>query len=99
LEDAIMHQIDFMRRAIELARTGSEAGHGGPFGCVIVKDGVIVGEGFNTVLSSRDPTAHGRPAMSTAFSKAKSRPTYLCSVAATKKRPRRRFSESCASRG
>jgi guanine deaminase len=54
-----MQQTDFMRRAIELARTGSEAGHGGPFGCVVVKDGVIVGEGFNRVLSSRDPTAHG----------------------------------------
>jgi tRNA(Arg) A34 adenosine deaminase TadA len=48
-----------MRRAIALAREGSAAGHGGPFGCVIVKDGAIVGEGYNQVLSSRDPTAHG----------------------------------------
>ena len=50
---------NFMRRAIELARTGSAAGHGGPFGCVIVKDGVIVGEGHNQVLRLADPTAHG----------------------------------------
>jgi tRNA(Arg) A34 adenosine deaminase TadA len=50
---------DFMRRAIELARTGSAAGHGGPFGCVVVKDGVIVGEGYNQVLRDTDPTAHG----------------------------------------
>jgi tRNA(Arg) A34 adenosine deaminase TadA len=49
----------FMRRAIELARTGSAAGHGGPFGCVIVKDGAIIGEGHNQVLHAADPTAHG----------------------------------------
>ena len=34
------------------------SGHGGPFGCVIVKDGEIVGEAHNEVLSSNDPTAH-----------------------------------------
>lgn len=50
---------DFMRRALALAREGSAAGHGGPFGCVIVKDGVIVGEGYNQVLRNADPTAHG----------------------------------------
>jgi tRNA(Arg) A34 adenosine deaminase TadA len=50
---------DFMSRAIELARSGSGAGHGGPFGCVVVKEGKIVGEGFNQVLSAADPTAHG----------------------------------------
>ena len=32
----------FMKRAVELARTGMEANHGGPFGCVIVKDGKII---------------------------------------------------------
>ena len=49
----------FMRRAIALAREGSSAGHGGPFGCVIVKDGVVIGAGYNQVLSAKDPTAHG----------------------------------------
>lgn len=49
----------YMRRASSMARTGSAAGHGGPFGCVIVKDGVIVGEGHNQVLHTGDPTAHG----------------------------------------
>lgn len=49
----------FMRRAIELARKGVEAGDGGPFGTVIVKDGKIIGEGWNRVLSTNDPTAHG----------------------------------------
>ena len=48
----------FMRRAIELAREGMEKGAGGPFGAVIVKNGEIVGEGYNCVTSSNDPTAH-----------------------------------------
>jgi tRNA(Arg) A34 adenosine deaminase TadA len=48
----------FMARAIELAREGSERNDGGPFGCVIVKDGTIVGEGCNQVTSTNDPTAH-----------------------------------------
>jgi tRNA(Arg) A34 adenosine deaminase TadA len=48
----------FMRRAIELAYQGMKGGHGGPFGAVIVKDGRVVGEGHNRVVSSNDPTAH-----------------------------------------
>ncbi|HQU86833.1 MAG TPA: nucleoside deaminase [Pyrinomonadaceae bacterium] len=48
----------FMRRAIELAQTGIDKGDGGPFGCVIVKNGEIVGEGNNKVTSTNDPTAH-----------------------------------------
>jgi guanine deaminase len=48
----------FMRRAIELAQRGVEANAGGPFGCVVVKDGKIVGEGCNEVTSTNDPTAH-----------------------------------------
>ena len=49
----------FMRRAIELGRIGMEAGDGGPFGAVIVKDGLIVGDGWNRVVATNDPTAHG----------------------------------------
>ena len=48
----------FMARAIELAREGADRNDGGPFGCVIVKDGSIVGEGCNQVTSTNDPTAH-----------------------------------------
>ncbi|MDX9731205.1 MAG: nucleoside deaminase [Bdellovibrionales bacterium] len=48
----------FMEKAIELSRTNMLAGAGGPFGAVVVKDGKIVGEGWNRVTSSNDPTAH-----------------------------------------
>jgi len=47
-----------MRRAIELSRQKMQAGEGGPFGAVVVKDGTIVGEGWNCVTSRNDPTAH-----------------------------------------
>jgi tRNA(Arg) A34 adenosine deaminase TadA len=48
----------FLDRAVELSRQGMESGEGGPFGCVIVKDNAIVGEGNNRVTSTNDPTAH-----------------------------------------
>lgn len=48
----------FMRRAIELSRLHMEAGAGGPFGAVVVKDGRILAEGWNRVTSGHDPTAH-----------------------------------------
>ncbi len=49
---------DFMRRAIALSREHMRAGEGGPFGAVIVRDGRIVGEGWNQVVADCDPTAH-----------------------------------------
>lgn len=49
----------FMQMAIEEAQEGIHAGHGGPFGSVIVKDGVVVGQGHNHVLANNDPTCHG----------------------------------------
>lgn len=48
----------YMKRAIELSRIHMQAGEGGPFGAVIVKDGKIIAEGWNQVTSSLDPTAH-----------------------------------------
>ena len=48
----------FMRRAIELAQKGVDSNDGGPFGSVVVKDGQIIGEGWNQVTSANDPTAH-----------------------------------------
>jgi len=53
-----MYESHHMRRVIDLSRQGMTSGHGGPFGCVIVKDGGIVAEAHNEVLSSKDPTAH-----------------------------------------
>ena len=47
-----------MRRAIELATLGVRGNCGGPFGAVVVKDGLIIAEGENRVTSSGDPTAH-----------------------------------------
>lgn len=50
----------FMKRAIELSRRGSIIEKtGGVFGAVIVKDGKIIGEGYNQVLKQNDPTWHG----------------------------------------
>ena len=48
----------FMQRAIELAREGADAGLGGPFGAVVVREGEIIAEGQNCVPSNNDPTAH-----------------------------------------
>lgn len=53
-----MKPSDFMKKAIDLSHEHMNAGHGGPFGAVIVKDGKIISEGWNQVLSSNDPTAH-----------------------------------------
>jgi tRNA(Arg) A34 adenosine deaminase TadA len=50
---------EFLRRAIALAVQNVNASGGGPFAAVIVRDGLIVGEGVNTVTATHDPTAHG----------------------------------------
>ena len=51
---------EFMKRAIELSRHGSMIEKsGGVFGAVIVKDGKIIGEGYNQVIQYNDPTCHG----------------------------------------
>ena len=47
-----------MERALEMARTGMNSNKGGPFGCVIVKEGKILAEAHNRVTSTNDPTAH-----------------------------------------
>jgi tRNA(Arg) A34 adenosine deaminase TadA len=48
----------FMRAAIALAEDGLRNDHGGPFGCVIVRNGAIIARGINRVTSTNDPTAH-----------------------------------------
>jgi tRNA(adenine34) deaminase len=50
--------VDYMRRALELARL-AEAGDEVPVGAVVVTpDGRIVGEGWNRPVAAHDPTAH-----------------------------------------
>jgi guanine deaminase len=48
----------FIREAIRLSIEKMEANEGGPFGAVVVRDGEIVGRGWNRVTSTNDPTAH-----------------------------------------
>ncbi|MDE6047222.1 MAG: nucleoside deaminase [Anaeroplasmataceae bacterium] len=49
----------FMQMAIKEAQNGIRKGHGGPFGAVIVKNGVVIGKGHNQVVKNNDPTCHG----------------------------------------
>jgi tRNA(Arg) A34 adenosine deaminase TadA len=48
-----------LQRAIELATRNVQAGTGGPFAAVIVRDGVVIAEAANSVTTTNDPTAHG----------------------------------------
>ena len=47
-----------MKRAIDLSRQKMNENLGGPFGAVVVKDGCVIAEGWNSVTSKCDPTAH-----------------------------------------
>jgi guanine deaminase len=48
----------FMARAIQLSVDNVRTGRGGPFGTVIVKEGIVVAESANQVTATNDPTAH-----------------------------------------
>ncbi len=48
---------DIMREALVLARAAEALGEV-PVGAVIVRDGVVIGRGFNRPISTHDPTAH-----------------------------------------
>lgn len=50
--------LNFLREAIRLSIEKMEAGEGGPFGAVVVRNGEVVGRGWNRVTSTNDPTAH-----------------------------------------
>lgn len=47
-----------MQVAIAEARAGLAAGDGGPFGAVVVREGVVVAGGHNQVVGLNDPSAH-----------------------------------------
>lgn len=56
-DDFTAQDIAFMQRALMLAREGEQRGEV-PVGAVLVREGEIVGEGFNAPISRHDPTAH-----------------------------------------
>lgn len=59
--DTVMQQTDsksFMDEAARLAIEGMARGEGGPFGAVIVRDGKIIGSGWNQTFKFTDPSAH-----------------------------------------
>lgn len=49
---------EFMWEAIRLSIQNIRDGNGGPFACVVVKEGKIIARGTNCVTSTNDPTAH-----------------------------------------
>jgi tRNA(Arg) A34 adenosine deaminase TadA len=53
-----MEKNEFMAEAIKLSIENVTIRDGGPFGCVIVKDGKIIARGYNQVTANNDPTAH-----------------------------------------
>ena len=55
--DDEMHQ-HYLREAVQLAHEHMRAGAGGPFGALVVREGEIIGKGWNRVTSHNDPTAH-----------------------------------------
>jgi guanine deaminase len=58
MTEAIHMDNTFMTRAIQLAIDNVRSARGGPFGCVVVKEGNVVSEGVNQVTATNDPTAH-----------------------------------------
>ena len=57
-EMTVSENLEYHGKIYSMSKNGLESGKGGPFGCVIVKDGKIIGEGNNQVTSTNDPTAH-----------------------------------------
>ncbi len=50
--------LNWMQRALELARHGAEVESEVPVGAVLVLNGIAVGEGWNRTVSLHDPSAH-----------------------------------------
>jgi len=53
-----MNSDNFMRQAIEISIENVRSSMGGPFGAVIVRNGVVIATGANSVTRTDDPTAH-----------------------------------------
>ena len=52
-----MQDEDYMREALALAQQAAQAGEV-PVGAVVVRDGVIIGRGYNQPITRHDPSAH-----------------------------------------
>jgi guanine deaminase len=57
MEDQNDHE-KFMRIAIEFSVKNVLESLGGPFGAVVVRDGIIIAASGNKVTATNDPTAH-----------------------------------------
>lgn len=57
-EPTLAEKRRFLDLAIAEAVRGARAGQGGPFGAVVVRDGVVLAKAANAVVASNDPTAH-----------------------------------------
>jgi len=52
-----MNDQDYMRIALQLAQEGALAGEV-PVGAIVVRDGEVIGRGYNAPISQHDPSAH-----------------------------------------
>jgi tRNA(adenine34) deaminase len=52
-----MSDVDWMRRALQLAQRAEDAGEV-PVGALVVRGGQVLGEGWNHPITAHDPTAH-----------------------------------------
>src|SRR5437764_829289 len=53
----VLSEERFMREALALAAEAAAAGEV-PVGAIVVKDGEVVGRGYNRPITTHDPTAH-----------------------------------------
>jgi tRNA(adenine34) deaminase len=56
-EDVLEQDVEYMQRALVLAGNAASLDEV-PVGAVVVRDGEVIGEGWNQVISAADPTAH-----------------------------------------
>ena len=57
MEPRLSHQT-LIQTVLSLSEDNVRRGLGGPFAALVVKDGVIIGQGCNRVTGKHDPTAH-----------------------------------------
>ncbi|MEJ6979567.1 nucleoside deaminase [Pedobacter sp. P351] len=58
METASSQHSKFMKMAIALSKRNVVKCEGGPFGAVLVKNGIVIAKSANRVTTTNDPTAH-----------------------------------------